>query len=239
MVAMSTLLRWAASWDLIERNPLEGFRLPKRREKVSDGDKRKPFTPEQLRAIDAKLTEAYDETSDDRWVPIVAAYQGCRLEEVTQLRKTDVRQVGGGTWIIEFTDAGEDQKLKNRGSKRTLPIHPALIARGFLEHWQRSPGPNLFASLKADTEGRFGGPYGKRFSRFLRTKVKISDPLLTFHSFRHAWKTAARNAGVPEAEQATIMGHTHGTPVSDGYGDKHAVNVLLPLIAKVDPFVDP
>jgi hypothetical protein len=44
---------------------------------------------------------------------------------------------------------------------------------------------------------------------------------------------------MPEAEQATIMGHQHGTSVSDGYGDKHAVGVLAPWLAKVDPFADP
>jgi integrase len=238
MVALTTLLRWATSWGYIESNPGDGFRLPKKREKVAETSRRLPFSPSQMRALETSLKAEFAETSDDRWIPLVAAYQGCRLEEVTQLLKSDVREVDG-VWVLEITDAGAEQKVKNKSSRRTVPLHPKLIEKGFLAHRERSPGPRLFQQLTADQRGRYGGPYGKRFARHLHKRTKIVDDALTFHSLRHAWKTAARNAEVPEAHQAAIMGHQHGTAVSDGYGVKHAVSVLLPWLAKVDPFADP
>lgn len=109
--------------------------------------------------------------------------------------KSDIWQHDSGVWVMRITDAGQDQKVKNDPSIRTIPLHTKLIERGFLQHVARSPGPLVFASLKPDNRGRLGGPYGKRFARHLKQRTKLAG--LTFHDTRHAWKTAARNAEIP------------------------------------------
>ncbi|HUN39079.1 MAG TPA: hypothetical protein VMU81_02185 [Acetobacteraceae bacterium] len=168
VMALSTLLGHAVSWGYIERSPADGFRFIKKREKRSQDNDRRGFTPAQLRALDASLAAEYKDTDDDRWLPIVCAYQGCRQEEACQLLKSDVWQHESGIWVMRITDAGDDQKVKNKSSVRTIPIHAKLIELGFLDHVKRSKGPLLFASLKPDQRGRLGGPYGKRFARHLQ-----------------------------------------------------------------------
>jgi integrase len=138
---------------------------------------------------------------------------------------------------MQITDQAPHQKVKNKTSVRTLPIHQTLIDRKFLDHVKRSKGPLVFATLKSDQRGRLGGPYGKRFARLLR-KI-TTDPTLSFHSIRHAFKTAARNAGVPEEIQAALMGHVQGTTVAARYGEAQAAAILAPYLNKVDPFADP
>ena len=152
--------------------------------------------------------------------------------------KTDVRKDQDGVWIIDITDAADGQKLKNASSRRIVPLHPDLLAEGFLDHVGRSSGPLVFASLVPDQRGRLGGPYGKRFGRHLRKRAKITDPSLTFHSLRHRWKDAARDAGVPEAAQNAIMGHVTGSHVSAGYGRGASAKSLLAEMDRVKPFGD-
>ena len=90
-------------------------------------------------ALDASLGAEYQDTDDDRWLPIVCAYQGCRQEEACQLMKSDIWQHDSGVWVMRITDAGQDQeKVKNDPSIRTIPLHTKLIERGFLQHVARS-----------------------------------------------------------------------------------------------------
>ncbi len=238
VMALSTLLSHAVGWGFLDTSPADGLRFVKPRKKVSEEDTRIGFTPAQLRALDASLAGEYRVTEDDRWLPIVCAYQGCRQEEACQLLKGDIYQQPCGIWVMKITDAGEEQKVKNRASVRKLPVHQKLIDRGFLEHVERSAGPRVFAKLKPDQRGRLGGPYGKRFARHLRKRTNIIDRNLSFHSLRHSWATAARSAELPESIYKALLGHTQGGPVTSKYGDLADPAILAPWLNKVDPFAD-
>ncbi len=63
-----------------------------------------------------------------RWIPLLCAYSGARLGEICHLREQDVREVDGIP-TISFTLSGP---LKNRRSMRTIPLHPIVLAAGFL-----------------------------------------------------------------------------------------------------------
>jgi integrase len=206
---------------------------------VSEEDNRIGFTLAPIRALDELLGAEYQITDDDRWLPIVCAYEGCRQKEACQLLKSDVYQQPGGMWVMRITGAGDGQKVKNRASVRKLPVHQQLIERGFLDHVSRSAGPLVFATLKPDQRGRLGGSYGKRFARHLHKRTKITDPNLSFHSLRHSWATAARNAELPETIQKALMGHAQGGAVTSRYGDLADPAVLAPWLNQVDPFADP
>jgi integrase len=233
LTALGTLLGYAESWGYIPSNPASRLPILAQRTKITERGRRLPFTRDQMAAIVTKLEAEYPDHGDDYWIPLVAMYQGMRIEEVCQLDKTDLRQIDG-TWAIDINDAG-DKKLKNASSCRIIPLHPQLEVMGFVDHAAASPGPKLFATLSPDQRGRWGGPYGKRFARFLSVKAKIKQPGLTFHSFRHSWKDAARNAGLPPDVLDRIQGHQHGSAVSAGYGVGHSVGALAPWMAKVAP----
>ena len=139
---------------------------------------------------------------------------------------------------MKITDEGEgDKKVKNQSSVRTIPIHPKLLEMGFLDHVKRSDNHRIFPTLKPDSRGRLGGPYGKRFSHLLRTNARITDKRKRFHSFRHTWADAARNANVDTEIRMRLAGREfRGSGSEAGYGTGHSIPVLYKALAKVDPF---
>lgn len=61
---------------------------------------------------------------------------GARLNEVAQLLVEDVQEVDG-VWYFDISDEGENQKeVKNKASKRKVPVHSSLIYAGFLDFYQ-------------------------------------------------------------------------------------------------------
>lgn len=237
----------AVAQGFLDSDPFEGFRFKKTRGRKSDAkaDGRKPFSSGQLKALLSTLSIEKTPDEDDYWPPLISLCQGARLEEICQLDKSDVTEQSGIP-CIRITDAVDEcdgdtgKKLKNEASVRTVPIHPALIEMGFLEFGRkakrRSSGPKLFGTFAPDRRGRYGGPYGKRFARLLREKAKITDPKVVFHSLRHTWTDAARNAGVPVEIRERLAGREPSQGSEKGYGVGFSVAVLLEHLAKIDPF---
>lgn len=251
---LRVIMGHAVSQGFVADNPFAGFRnvTPKGRKSDAKKKKRRSFTVPELKHLLATIDIEKSPRDDDYWPPLVSAYQGARLEEICQLDKADVIEVAG-ILCLRITDALDEEagdtgkKLKTNASVRTVPVHPVLIEMGFLDFVRasqgRRDGPKLFR-FEPDQRGRFGGPYGKRFARLLREKAKITDPKLVFHSFRHTWTDAARNAGLPFEIRAALAGReTEDDGTTDealrsseaGYGDGHSVKSLLEHLAKVDP----
>jgi hypothetical protein len=65
-----------------------------------------------------------------RWIPVLCAYSGARIAEICQLRGEDIIQQAG-IWCMKFDPAAG--ALKNVNSERAVPLHPAIVASGFLE----------------------------------------------------------------------------------------------------------
>ena len=107
---------------------------------------------------------------------------------------------------------------------------------GFLKHVSRSDNHRVFPTLKPDSRGRLGGPYGKRFSRLLRKNAGIEDKRKRFHSFRHTWADAARNASVDTEIRMRLAGReVRETGSEAGYGAGHSIKVLYDALATVNP----
>src|SRR3546814_12307509 len=66
----------------------------------------------------------------------------------------------------------------------------------------------IFPSLKRGQDDKLGHDVSRSFTELRREKAKIKDPRLNFHSFRHTFKDACRDAGVPADMQYWICGHT-------------------------------
>jgi hypothetical protein len=64
------------------------------------------------------------------FLPLLGAYGGLRLEEGCQLHVEDVGSEDG----IAFLDIrpGDGKQLKSRAAVRRAPLHPVVIAAGFL-----------------------------------------------------------------------------------------------------------
>jgi integrase len=146
------------------------------------------------------------------WAPLFGPFVGARIEEVAQLRVEDIHQVNG-TWCIRICDVGEDQKIKNLGSYRRVPVHDVLIRCGFLRfvQAQKTAGHSrLFPSLSnANANRTWSNALGKWYARYLDA-IGLTDPALDYHSYRYAFKQQSSLCGIPNETRDALVGHWVG-----------------------------
>ena len=215
---LSALFKWGVkNWRVI-RNPAEGLALPDDRDQR---DLRQPFTIDQLKTIfNAPL---YTGCQDDEegyakpgpnvirrgrfWVPLLSLWTGMRMGECCQLHVDDVTTLDGVP-VILIDDAGEPgaddadkKRVKTEAGKRFVPVHPELQRIGFLAFAEAMRGrgeKRLFPELKPDALGYLSGPFSKWFNdkrRFIG-KLDMDVKGVAFHSFRHNYRDALREAEI-------------------------------------------
>lgn len=217
--AVRALFSVAVGTSLIRSNPATGIR-PTRR--VETGTKR-GFTGEQIKTI---LERAKDVGGDFEKITRLLVWTGARSQEICQLRNKDLTTLNGIACIDITPAAGS---LKNKASKRVIPMPDAcadIVASS------SDPDDRLFPSMKDSKHGR-GYSYQIAFGKMLREHV-TTDESVSLHSLRHAHKTAALEAGVPEGVARVLQGHTRGKDAADGYGE-----VPMRLKAKWSAVIDP
>ncbi|HSI22646.1 MAG TPA: site-specific integrase [Methylophilaceae bacterium] len=235
---LTTLLEYAIGNAIIETNPAKGIRVQVREE---DKNERAPFTTDQLNTLfSSPVYSEHERPAGGKgeaayWLPLLGLFSGARLNELCQLNKTDIRkeryqdalQRESECWVMEITNEGEGQKLKNTASKRRFPIHPSLVELGFINFVQASPGPRVFHELMpSKAYDSISASWSKWFARYLH-KIGLKTDALVFHSFRHSFKYYARLNSIPDKLQYAIQGHSSGN-VGDEYGG--TVYPLAPLV---------
>jgi len=169
------------------------------------------------------------------WMAVLALFTGARREELAQLRMQDIRkdpEYGGYLVII---DEGE-LNVKTENSRRRIPLHPELIRMGFTRYVTEieQAGHNwLFPKLKVDCDGKRSGNWGKWWLRALRKNMGIADSRKVFHSFRHTFKDACREAGLREEIEDALLGHSGSGSVGRHYGNRHALKYLRDAIDQI------
>lgn len=239
--SLRAVFYYAVRHKYIPENPFVG-KVSKRAAKRMKPKTRLPFDSDDLHAIfDSELFRMPPHLWEGKqWIAAISLYSGARLSEIGQLQVTDLRIKRGIPYLAittlneDGTEEGVPEKfLKTAGSEREIPLHPALIKLGLPAHAQRMKligERRMFPDIRS-SGGEITAAYSKWFGRFL-TKVGITSPLKIFHSFRHGFKDACRNSGVPREIAEVLMGHA-GRTVGDGYGTGYSMEVLAQEIAKV------
>lgn len=243
---LKALTSWAPSQGYLTADPWDAYKLSVQRGKHSAQKPRAPFSAAQAEAI---LDEAktYPVEAIDRWAPMLAAYQGARQEEIGQLRVADIHQVGE-VWAMRITDEGDGQKVKNAASFRTIPLHQKVLDAGFVAFAKTRPADGFLfmekprwgdmRDVEPDKRGRVAAAYQKRFGKKLRDKLKIADPRVTFHSFRHTWEDAAENTDMPQTHRRDLAGRTKAGDSQAGYGDGPKLSAMKVSLDKIDPLAN-
>lgn len=211
---------WAAeNYDEVKGNPLDKLKI---KVKGSVRDERDPFSSAQLTTIfNAPIytgcrsapfwsqpgTQVLTE-SGKYWVPLISLFSGARLGEIIQLRVDDIREDAG---VLHFllADEHEDQRLKTATSRRRIPVHPELVALGLvklIEKRRKAGEARMFPDLPMGEDGYYSSPFSKFYSGFL-LKVGAKGKKTTFHSFRHNFEDACREADMPSEVMNTLQGH--------------------------------
>lgn len=220
---ISSLFIWCIRQGYLDRNPAEGLSIASM---VKEDEERKAYSVNELRKIRHTLAEHKIEAPERYFVPLVAAYCGARLNEICQLHVEDVKQVDG-VWCFDINDEG-DRQLKNKSSRRVIPVHPELVRLGLLDHVEamRSSGkPRLWMNLELKRDG-YSHDFGKWYQRFNRKDI-TQDPKKVFHSFRHTVADTLKQAGVEGAVIAEILGHANQSITTGRYGKRYRPQVLL------------
>lgn len=197
---------------------------------------RRGFEPEELKHVFQGLS-SYRESQPTRfWVPALAVFTGARAGEICQLRVEDVVEVGDVPCLnlTVFDAKGRrvaEKRLKTASSERYVPLHPDLLAAGFLSFVGRQRDARLFPDLVPGPSGNYSHSFSKWFGSYL-DRVDLSDPSLVFHSFRHGFRDACRDADISE-ETAMALGGWKGINQATKYGDKGRVPNLDRAIRKI------
>jgi integrase len=160
------------------------------------------------------------------WLPLLGIFTGARLGELAPLTTADVvKDDGTSILTISITeDVETGKRLKTRGSRRVIPVHPELVRLGFVDFVEeakreRGRDARLFPLLSPGPRGGLAEAWSKWFGRYIRD-LGIASRDRVFHSFRHGFKDALRAAGVSEDVNDALTGHAGGNSVARGYGAK-------------------
>ncbi|MBB3903622.1 integrase [Methylobacterium brachythecii] len=147
------------------------------------------------------------------WFPLIGLFSGARRTEIAQLKIGDVRAGEGGIWYLDITNEGADQNLKTVSSARSVPVHKELIRLGLLDvvaaraKTQPQTAP-LWPEFAAPIDPKVKA-WTKWFGRYLGIHA-VDHSAKTFHSFRHTFKRACREAGLSEEVHNALTGHSGG-----------------------------
>lgn len=109
----------------------------------SNQSERHTFTDEELRLMFSGLgIETFRKAKFPLyvWGSVLLLYTGARSSEISQLLREDVTQDDNGTWYLRMMkskNGGRQKQFKTKSSIRSVPIHPDVIALGFLKFIER------------------------------------------------------------------------------------------------------
>jgi integrase len=237
LTIIRTFFRWAAKNKRVATNPATDVEYRAKRDPANE---RQSYSDDDAKRI--LSATRLEKEPHKRWVPWLAALTGARCDELCGAMAADVR-VEDGVWIIRIDPADREigGSVKNRASIRSIPLHPALVAEGFLDYASSLPkdGP-LFPDLTPDRFGKRGGNGSKTLGRWVRISVGITDPRKApNHSWRHRFADQCKKGGVPRELRFALEGHATGD-VGDTYGsDGYPLSVLAEAIKKLPNPVAP
>jgi integrase len=224
LTALKATFNWAVSNDLLETNPAEKVKI-----RVSEKVLNRPkgFTiAEATRILKAtnsyvapihktKTREAPQTSAAKKWAPLLCAFTGSRITEITQLRKSDIRMENEMAVIRISPDAGS---VKNN-KFRDVPLHQQILDLGFMDFVEQSAdGPLFYPNTLRKTGGHPARIVSGRVSQWLQSQNLVPDEVRPNHGWRHAFKTLCREAGIDGGTIDAICGHSPRT-IGEKYGN--------------------
>ncbi len=225
LTAVNAVFNWAVANDLLTENPAATIKL-KVAAKVLN--RPKGFTRDEAKRV-LKFALAYRPKPSDnpqtqekpqtsaakKWAPLLCAFTGARISEITQLRKEDIRMEGDIAVMRITPDAG---KVKTR-RYRDVPLHKQIVELGFLDFVKASPsGPLFYPSMAGERTADPAQTVSGRISNWLQKEGVVPDEVSPNHGWRHAFKTTGREVEIDSRILDAIAGHASRTAGED-YGD--------------------
>ena len=129
-------------------------------------------------------------------------------------------------------------KLKTVSSGREIPLHPAIVQRGFLEYVRniRVAGHERLFPEAWDTQNGPGDKLSRWFAVY-RKNLKIGQlkkgdglPSKCLHSFRHTFANGLKQAGADPLKIGQLMGHADPNISTGRYGKAFPLSALYETV---------
>ncbi|WP_229582967.1 hypothetical protein [Paracoccus sp. S-4012] len=225
LAAVRALFRWAFENDRLPTNEAAAVRQEAPR--VARSREKGYTTAEAVKVLKASVAyepavrdnpanrESAHITAAKRWVPILCAFSGARVTEMTQLRKEDIRKEGGHYVLRIRPDAG----TVKAGDYRDVPLHRQIIDLGFLDFLAAvKEGPLFHNATTKERSLSSARATAGRLSQWLQGENLVPVGVQPSHGWRHRFKTQGRELEISDRVIDAIQGHA-GKTAGDDYGD--------------------
>ena len=220
-----SLFKWAHENERLPEDVASSVKQPKPRRVLA---REKGYTNAEAKVV-LKASRSYEPQPDEfgrirekpqsvaakRWVPIICAFTGARVSEITQLRAEDLREEGGRLIIRITPDAGTVKS----GGYRDVPLHRQIVSLGFADFVQGVGQGPLFHT---GTDPKRYAAKAKRMSNQIADWLRISelkpDGVQPNYAWRHRLKTQALEMGLNIRVIDAMQGHS-GRTAGENYGD--------------------
>lgn len=228
---------------VLAHNPLKGIVWMTDHAADADVETGRSFTTEELQAVfETKAFAKWAKKYPHRfWGPILGLYGGARVNEVAQLYVKDIDTVDGVPGFhINRRYAG--QKIKNKQSKRFVPLAKPVLDAGFLDYVEevhQAGHERLFPHLPNSTGLGFGRQLSRQFSTYIKARG-VNEEGMGFHAFRHTFATLLDKAGETTTAISRLTGHWDGQTSLSVLDKFYIHRKTLPLrVATLAKFVPP
>lgn len=252
---------------------MEAFPSLTAAEEASRQNPRFPYTSKQLNTLLASAWYDPTNTTDFRgkmredlgaryWVPLVGIFHGTRVREPLQLVPGDFAYEDG-VYVMsirpeldEPSELGQLRGVKTEATRRRVPVHPQLLALGFVEFVEGcrrrvGDGALLFPSSMPSPGGKspkLGRSYEQAFLRFVRDRLAFGAGLGN-HGLRHQLEDRIRDTQARKGRWPAGLGQQYtgrkrtrtvdrdvlldeGSEADYGFGYTSAA--ILPYISSID-----
>ena len=235
LAAARAIYNYGVENDLLAANPAQGITI---RQRKKAGTKMLGYSDVEVASILALA--AAQAKPDRRWLPWLMALSGARVGELAQLWGQRIVQIEG-VWVMKIAPAEDGGTLKNEGSERDVPIHSAILERGFLGFVRsRGDGPLFYRGGKPAKDKASRGPGARHASKgvvnhlasWVRDNGFTDERKAPNHALRHWFKTACQRAEVQDSIADAIQGHKGSRGEADTY--RHTgIEVMAKAIASI------
>lgn len=189
------------------------------------------------------------------WIDPIRLFCGARVSEVCQLYLEDIVTIDGHpcfSFVRDPTDEAtskrtgeqspprpktqlEARRLKTKSSRRIVPIHPRLIALGFLDFVeyrkaQETRGDVLpFKHLRWEEASSYGRKPSETTLELLKTAGVWQKHVKVGHSLRSSFQQALEDQGLRGEFIDRLLGHAPTSMRGKAYGRKKVEAVKAPI----------
>lgn len=206
-----------------EKNPAQERSLQSKKNKILSGYE--IFNEDEIKLIFTNENYFNEKTKDEDfyWVMLLAVLSGCRVSEITSLKKDQIK-VEKNFFYIELRDS------KTLAGIRKIPI--PIIVYDFL-------GFKTFIDLKTDRVFKYkeklgkgsGTEVGKKFSRLLE-KLKLNERKLVFHSIRKFTNDFFLKKRISLETRCQFFGHELDNVNVQSYTTKQSIEEIFQQVEK-------